>query len=96
MPTYEVTVARTELIAFEVDAPDADQAEDRYLMDGEETGSKTGSTVVESVTLVGEPDEVPAGSYRCSCGSDVVAGEQAAHQARCGGHPVSYGQGATP
>ena len=49
---YEVTVTRTETITFELDAESADDAWQRYLLDGEETGSRTVSLDVESVQEV--------------------------------------------
>lgn len=49
--TYRVTVERTELIEFTLVATDPADAEARYLMDGDETGSKTVGTNVVSVEL---------------------------------------------
>ncbi|MGW6792399.1 hypothetical protein [Streptomyces chartreusis] len=47
---YTVTITRTEAIEFEVEAESEEDAEERYLMDGDETGSETVSTTVNSVT----------------------------------------------
>jgi hypothetical protein len=44
---YTVTVLRTERIAFTLDAENAQDAEDRYLMDGDEGNSETVSTEIE-------------------------------------------------
>ncbi|MEW2260769.1 hypothetical protein [Streptomyces sp. NPDC047869] len=52
---YEVTVLRTEMIAFRLLAASAQDAEERYLMDGEETGSETVSQRVDSTTRL-DPD----------------------------------------
>jgi hypothetical protein len=49
MDSYEVTVSRTEVISFTLPATSASDAEERYLTDGEETGSKTAELRVESV-----------------------------------------------
>ncbi|MYX26824.1 hypothetical protein GTY75_09105 [Streptomyces sp. SID8381] len=46
---YTVTVSRSELITFEVLADSPEDAEARYLPDGEETGSKTLGLEVLSV-----------------------------------------------
>ena len=55
MPRYSVTVTRTESITFELDAASPEDAEERYLMDGDEVGSSTGSLQVESVTALDHP-----------------------------------------
>ncbi|MFJ9580645.1 hypothetical protein ACIRQF_30180 [Streptomyces sp. NPDC101191] len=47
---YEVTVFRTEMITYALTAVSAQDAEERYLLDGEETGSKTVELRVDSVT----------------------------------------------
>ncbi|MFC8248318.1 hypothetical protein [Streptomyces chartreusis] len=47
---YIVNITRTEAIEFEVEAKSEEDAEERYLMDGDETGSETVSTTVNSVT----------------------------------------------
>ncbi|WP_331763486.1 hypothetical protein [Streptomyces anthocyanicus] len=52
MPKYEVLFTRTGRISVEVDAVSAQDAEERYLSDGDKTGSKTICTEVESVTRV--------------------------------------------
>lgn len=52
MGTFLVSVLRTESISFEVEAESREDAEARYLMDGEETGSKTVDLSVESVENV--------------------------------------------
>lgn len=39
MPTYEVSVRRSEIITFHVEADDADAAWDAYLLEGDEIGS---------------------------------------------------------
>jgi hypothetical protein len=52
MAAYVVEVKRTERIYFKIDATDPGDAELRYLMDGDETGSEAGSEPeVVSVTL---------------------------------------------
>lgn len=48
--TYRVVVRRTEEIVFELEATSAEDAVARYLSDGDETGSETTDTTVESVT----------------------------------------------
>ena len=52
---HDVTISRTELITFRVDATSPDEAVN-LMYDGDEIGSKTTDTTVESVTLV---DYVP-------------------------------------
>lgn len=47
--TYEVTVFRAEVITFRLPAVSALDAEERYLRDGEETGSETVELRVDSV-----------------------------------------------
>ncbi|MEU7195607.1 hypothetical protein AB0B04_19060 [Streptomyces xinghaiensis] len=47
--TYEVTVLRAEVITFRLPAVPALDPEERYLMDGEETGSETVERRVDSV-----------------------------------------------
>jgi len=49
---YEVTISRTEIITFRLKATSPEDAEERYLMDGEEVRSKTSGTTIESVELV--------------------------------------------
>lgn len=51
---WQVTVLRTERITFELEAADKDDAERRYLMDGDETDSETTSTSIEEVTRTGD------------------------------------------
>lgn len=46
---YEVVTYRTECIVYQVSAESAGDAEERYLMDGDEVSSKTTSETVESV-----------------------------------------------
>jgi hypothetical protein len=48
VPTFEVTVLRTERITFAVDAANAAEAEDTYL-GGDEIASRTTDITVESV-----------------------------------------------
>ncbi|WP_431881931.1 hypothetical protein [Micromonospora chalcea] len=57
MPKFVVTTLRTERISYEVDAVSKEDAEARYLMDGEEVVSETTSTEIESVDE-GSADEV--------------------------------------
>lgn len=57
MPTYEVTVSRTEMIAFQITAESPLDAENRCLSDGKETGSKT--TDCSVVSVVGIDDAPP-------------------------------------
>lgn len=52
---YAVTVRRTELITFSVEATSKEDAEARYLMDGEEEMSRTKESTVVDV----EADEDP-------------------------------------
>lgn len=49
---YEVVIVRTEIIAFRLAATSAEDAEERYLMDGDEVGSETESIRVDSIALV--------------------------------------------
>ncbi|MGW6145342.1 hypothetical protein ACWFR4_46130, partial [Streptomyces sp. NPDC055140] len=56
--SYEVTVFRTEKITFTLTAASLQDAEERYLLDGEETGSKTVELRVESVKR--EEEQEPA------------------------------------
>lgn len=49
MDTYEVTVFRTEMISFTLPAASVRDAEERYLLDGEETGSETVELRVDSI-----------------------------------------------
>jgi len=49
MPKFTVITSRTELISYEIDARDTDDAAARYLRDGEEVGSKTTDTIVTAV-----------------------------------------------
>ncbi|MFJ4526195.1 hypothetical protein ACIP4Y_35655 [Streptomyces sp. NPDC088810] len=48
MDVFEVTVVRTEMITFTLRAASGQDAEERYLMDGEETGSETVELRVDS------------------------------------------------
>lgn len=50
---YEVTVTRTEMITFLVRAISREDAEERYLMDGVETASKTTELHVDSTRFQG-------------------------------------------
>ncbi|MER5372560.1 hypothetical protein [Streptomyces sp. NPDC002553] len=50
MDAYEVTVLRTEMITFTLTAVSAQDAKERYLLDGEETCSKTVELRVDCVT----------------------------------------------
>ncbi|MEV6683384.1 hypothetical protein AB0N09_42020 [Streptomyces erythrochromogenes] len=54
---YEVTVFRTEMITFRLRAASTQDAEERYLTDGEETGSATVSLNVDSTVQL---DSAPA------------------------------------
>ncbi|MGA4800533.1 hypothetical protein [Streptomyces lavendulocolor] len=47
--SYEVTVFRTEMITFTLTAVSAQDAEERYLLDGEETGSDTVELRVDTI-----------------------------------------------
>ncbi|WP_159027614.1 MULTISPECIES: hypothetical protein [unclassified Streptomyces] len=49
MDVYEVTVLRTEMISYTLRATSAQDAENRYLTDGEETGSKTVDLSVNAI-----------------------------------------------
>lgn len=49
MARYEVLVTRTEYISFELEAASAEDAERRYLMEGDETASRTGELTVTEV-----------------------------------------------
>lgn len=49
LDTYEVTVFRTEMISFTLPAFSVRDAEERYLQDGEETGSETVKLSVDSI-----------------------------------------------
>ena len=51
MALYEVIITRTEEISFVLEAKDADDATERYLMDGDETGSVTSAMEVLSAGL---------------------------------------------
>ena len=62
MAKYEVSFARTELITVEVEAVSAQDAEERYLLDGDETGSKTIGMNVESVTRMDTDEPAPGTS----------------------------------
>lgn len=55
MGKYRVVVERSERISFLIDATSAEDAEERYLMDGDEDWSKTFDTVVTGVEAI--PDE---------------------------------------
>jgi hypothetical protein len=50
-PIFEVTISRTESITFRLGAADAAEAE-ANMYEGDEVGSKTTNTDVESVDLV--------------------------------------------
>ncbi|MEU5200395.1 hypothetical protein AB0G86_41205 [Streptomyces scabiei] len=52
--TYEVTVIRTEVILYTLPAASARHAEERYLMEGEETGSETVELRVDSIEQVSQ------------------------------------------
>jgi hypothetical protein len=47
--TYEVIVFRTEMITFSLPAASVQDAEERYLMDGDETGADTVALRVDSI-----------------------------------------------
>lgn len=47
--TYEVTVLRTEMITFSLPAASVQDAQERYLLDGDETGSDTVGLRVDSI-----------------------------------------------
>ncbi|MGY0466758.1 hypothetical protein ACW14Y_41860, partial [Kitasatospora sp. cg17-2] len=51
MEIYYVTVSRTEGILYSLPAISAEDAEERYLSDGDEIGSKLITTVVEGAEL---------------------------------------------
>ncbi|MCX4826905.1 hypothetical protein OG883_45545 [Streptomyces sp. NBC_01142] len=53
---YEVTVFRTEMITFTLSAASAQDAEERYLMDGEEIGSETVKMRVDSTNRQEDPE----------------------------------------
>ncbi|MEU9761682.1 hypothetical protein AB0D98_18445 [Streptomyces sp. NPDC047987] len=55
MDSYEVTFFRTEMITFTLSADSAQDAAERYLMDGEETGSDTVRLSVDSIKRLEEP-----------------------------------------
>ncbi|MGW3954617.1 hypothetical protein ACWEKM_27630 [Streptomyces sp. NPDC004752] len=55
MDSYEVTVFRTEMITFTLRADSAQDAEERYLLDGEETDSETVGLRVDSTKRQDEP-----------------------------------------
>ncbi|GAA2720522.1 MULTISPECIES: hypothetical protein [Streptomyces] len=50
---YEVTVFRTEMITFTLTAVSAQDAEERYLLDGDETGSDTVELRVDTIERKG-------------------------------------------
>jgi hypothetical protein len=50
MLRYTVTVLRTEMISFELDAESEDEAVARFLVDGDEVDSVTVGTTIETVT----------------------------------------------
>ncbi|MFD6334889.1 hypothetical protein ACFWGI_35670 [Streptomyces niveus] len=52
---YEVTVFRTEVITFTLRASSAQDAEQRYLVDGDESASETVELRVDSVERQQEP-----------------------------------------
>ncbi|MFI5864548.1 hypothetical protein [Streptomyces sp. NPDC051546] len=52
---YEVTVFRTEMITFTLRADSAQDAEERYLQDGEESASETVGLSVDSIERQKEP-----------------------------------------
>ena len=51
MQIYRVIVERTEQIEFDIEARDADDAYNRYLMEGKETGSHLVRTRLQSVGI---------------------------------------------
>ncbi|MCZ1012343.1 hypothetical protein [Streptomyces lydicus] len=57
MDVYEVTVFRTEMITFHLPAASTQDAEERYLLDGDETTSETVALNVDSIT---RQDPAPA------------------------------------
>ncbi|WP_435060370.1 hypothetical protein [Streptomyces sp. bgisy060] len=57
--SYEVTVFRTEVITFTLTAVSAQDAEERYLLDGEETGSDTVELRVDSTERKGAAEATP-------------------------------------
>jgi hypothetical protein len=56
MAAYVVEVLRTERIFFEIDAADREDAERRYLMDGDETGSESVESEPEIVSVTRAED----------------------------------------
>lgn len=52
MTLYRVVIERTEMIEFTLDADGPEDAADRALMDGDETGAKTTSTRLVSASPV--------------------------------------------
>lgn len=52
MPTFYVTQRRAEEIVYRIEATDADDAEERFLSDGDETFSETVDDDVIGVQLV--------------------------------------------
>lgn len=56
MALYEVTASRTESIMFVVDADSPEDAEARYLIDGDEVASKTVELSVGTVQLAESGD----------------------------------------
>lgn len=57
--SYQVTLFRTEMITFTLTAVSAQDAEERYLLDGEEIGSDTVELRVDTIERK-EPAEATA------------------------------------
>ncbi|MGW3387311.1 hypothetical protein [Streptomyces cinereoruber] len=57
--SYEVTVFRTEMIAFILTAVSAQDAEERYLLDGEEIGSDTVEHRVDTIERKAAAEATP-------------------------------------
>jgi hypothetical protein len=51
MPIYDVTISRTELITFRLEAADSADADARALADGDEEASRTTDETTVSVEL---------------------------------------------
>lgn len=51
MAAYVVEALRTERIYFRIDATDPEDAKQRYLMDGDETGSESVESEPEIVSV---------------------------------------------
>lgn len=54
MAKYVVTVFRSEAVAFEIEAADADDAQERYGSDGEEVSNETTNIEVTGVHLASD------------------------------------------